>query len=260
MTDLVSLPLDWRLPANLRDQVALVVGGSSGIGLAIARELARCGCRVAIASRTAANGANAAGDSAAGALAAFACDIRSGAEVASLFERVVAQFGTIDLVIHSAGIGRGSESRGLPQPVARLSEAEWQAMMDTNLRGAFFVARAAGKLMRRLGRGQILNISSARGARRGLPLAAPYCAAKMAVLTMFQSLAEELQPFGVRVWSLLPDAVATSLIANTSLARRGSLSAAGLASVVVYFLGLAWDAQVLDPVVEPFEYLAGGVA
>jgi short-subunit dehydrogenase len=100
-------------------------------------------------------------------------------------------------------------------------------------------------------KGQIVNISSARGALRGQPFAAGYCATKMGCLAMFQAMAEELRPLGIRVWSLLPEAVNTELIAGTQLAKRGLLAADRLAAVIAHMLALPSDAEWSDPLVAP---------
>jgi 3-oxoacyl-[acyl-carrier protein] reductase len=162
-------PLAWREPVALRDQVAVVTGGSGGIGLAIARELDARGCRVVVAGRDPARVERAA--AALGRGAGFAgCDVRDRARVEALFEHVLALHGRLDILVASAGIGRGSASGGsIPPIVAKLDEAEWDEVVDTNLRGAFLTCRAAARIMVRQRAGQILNISSARGARRGPP-------------------------------------------------------------------------------------------
>lgn len=242
----------WQTPWSLAGRVALVVGGSGGIGLPLARQLDRLGCQVAIAGRAAEKVEAAAAELDRG-VGYSNCDIRRAADVDRLFDQVLAQFEQIDLVINCAGIGRGSASRLVPDTTANLAEAEWQEVIDTNLRGGFLVARRAARAMIPRRQGQIVNVSSARGAVRGRPFAAAYCAAKMACLVMYQSLAEELRPLGIRAWSLLPDAVDTELIAGTNLAKRGSMVAARFAAVVAELLSLPSDAEWSDPLVAPFD-------
>lgn len=241
----------WQSPWPLADKVALVVGGSRGIGLALARRLDQQGCQVVIAGRSSARVA-AAQKEMPRAMGCADCDVRQSASVDKLFADILQRFGRVDVAVNSAGIGRGSSARLVPDTTANLDEAQWSEVIDTNLRGGFLVARAAARAMIARREGQIVNISSARGARRGQPFAAAYCAAKMGCLAMFQSLAEELRPLGIRVWSLLPDAVDTELIAGTNLAQRGSLPAAGLADAIVDLLSLPADAQWSDPLIAPF--------
>jgi NAD(P)-dependent dehydrogenase (short-subunit alcohol dehydrogenase family) len=80
----------------------------------------------------------------------------------------------------------------------------------------------------------------------------------MAARAMFESLADEMRPAGVRVWSLLPDAVATELIANTRLAPLGSMNPAGLATLVARLVSMPMDAELHNPLVAPFEFAARG--
>ena len=242
--------LPWQSSGPLVGKVALVVGGSGGIGLAIARELNRLGCHVAIAGRSAERIETALAGLP--AVVGYAdCDIRITADVDRLFAKLLDRFSVVDVVVNSAGIGRAATARMVPDTTANLDEAEWDEVIDTNLRGGFLVARRAAQAMIPRRQGQIVSISSARGARRGQAFAAAYCAAKMALLAMFQSLGEELRPFGIRAWSLLPDAVDTELIAGTNLAKRGSLVSARLAAVVGELLMLPADAQWSDPLVAP---------
>ena len=222
-----SVPIrsfDTSLSANeaLRDKVALIVGGTGGIGGALANALITRECRVIVTSRNPDRTVDAADES---GIDRISCDVRNASEVEAAFEQVIDRHGRIDIVVNCAGIGRGAGSRNWVEPTMSLSDDDWQEVCDTNLRGMFLVARAAAKHMVTQRSGQIVNISSARGAIRGLPFASAYCATKMATRAMFQSLAEELAPFGIRVWSLLPDAVATGLIADTTLGKRGTIDA-----------------------------------
>jgi 3-oxoacyl-[acyl-carrier protein] reductase len=242
---------NWQTPIDLNDQVAIVAGGSGGIGLAIARELDRCGCRTVVTGRDASrvSEAVAALDRGVG----FAgCDIRQAERVAELFDFALERFGRLDIVVGSAGIGRAAQpERPIPDAVHSLPIAEWDEVIDTNLRGMFLLCRAAAKQMQAKRSGQIVNISSARAALRGQPCAAAYSASKMAVHAMFQSLAEEMKPFGVRVMSLLPDAVDTSLIAATRLARRGAMAPATLGEFVVDLLTMPMDSCFESPLLAP---------
>jgi NAD(P)-dependent dehydrogenase (short-subunit alcohol dehydrogenase family) len=249
------------LSANeaLRDKVALIVGGTGGIGGALANALITRHCRVSVASRNPARTVNAADES---GIDRMSCDVRNASEVLAVFQHVIDQQGRIDIVVNCAGIGRGAGSRNWVEPTMTLSDDDWQEVCETNLRGMFLVARAAAKHMVTRRSGQIVNISSARGAIRGLPFASAYCATKMATRAMFQSLAEELAPFGIRVWSLLPDAVATGLIADTTLGKRGTIDAAKMGSLIADLLAFPPDAALHDlllaPIV-PTSMAAGGI-
>lgn len=243
--------LIWQAPNELTDCVAIVTGGSGGIGLAIARELDRRGCHTVVTGRDATRVAEAAGQLEHG-LGFPNCDLRSAERVEALFDFALAQWGRLDFVVSAAGIGRAARTaRPIPDAVHSLATDEWDEVVDTNLRGMFLVCRAAARHMKQVRSGQIVNISSARAAVRGQPCAAAYSASKMAVLAMCQSLAEEMKPFGVRVTSILPDAVDTSLIAATRLARRGAMDPAALAEFVVELLAMPLDTGLESPLLAP---------
>ncbi len=232
-------------------KVALIVGGTRGIGHAVAIALEARGCKTFIVSRTAGNFDEISAESK-NVGERISCDVRIAADVDAAFQQVVDRHGRIDIVVNSAGIGRSAASKNRVEPAMNLSDDEWQEVCDTNLRGMFLVARAAAKHMIPQRSGEILNISSARGAIRGLPFASGYCATKMATRAMFQSLAAELAPFGIRAWSLLPDAVNTGLIADTNLAKRGAIDVNQMGSLIADLLALPTDAVVDDLLLAPF--------
>lgn len=229
-------------------KVALIVGGTRGIGHALADALRTRGCQVVVASRVVAPSP----ESRQTDCYQISCDVRNQNEVEEAFQHVMARYGRIDIVVNCAGIGRSAGSRNRVEATMHLSDEEWQEVCDTNLRGMFLVARAAAKVMIPQGSGEIVNISSARGAIRGLPFASAYCTTKMASRAMFQSLAAELAPFGIRAWSLLPDAVNTGLIADTNLGKRGTIDAAQMGSLIADLLTLPFDAVVDDLLLAPF--------
>jgi NAD(P)-dependent dehydrogenase (short-subunit alcohol dehydrogenase family) len=235
------------------------VGGTGGIGRALADALIARRCAVAIASR---NSPQASIESNPSNCQHLACDVRNANSVEAAFDLIIERHERIDIVVNCAGIGRSASSRNWVEPTISLVDNDWQEVCDTNLRGMFLVARAAAKRMIPRRSGQIVNISSARGAIRGLPFASAYCATKMATKTMFQSLAEELAPFGIRVWSLLPDAVATGLIADTTLGKRGTIDAAKMGFLIADLLAFPPDAALHDLLLAPFvpaSTAAGGI-
>lgn len=251
MTPTVDLQQQPPASLDLSDRVAIVTGGSGGIGLAIARELDRRGCQVVVAGRDAARVRDAAEQLTRG-IGFPNCDLRQADRVQALFDFAIERHQRLDLVVAAAGIGSAARAaRTIPDPVHSLPVDEWDEVIDTNLRGMFLVCRLAAQLMVRQRSGQILNISSARAALRGQPCAAAYSASKMAVHVMFQSLAEEVRPFGVRVTSLLPDAVDTSLIAATRLANRGAMRPAAVAAFAVDLLCQPSDVCFESPLLAP---------
>ncbi|WP_010581734.1 SDR family oxidoreductase [Schlesneria paludicola] len=247
--------------SSLVGQVAVVIGGTSGIGRALSYVLSQRGCRVYAASRSGGRSASTTQvdmdnrsqrEPDVPMITELTCDVANRSDVDRLFQNIVHSQGTLDIVVNSAGIGRGTHSRNAVAAAMHLEESEWQEVCDTNIRGMFLVARAAAGYMIPQGRGQIVNISSARSARRGQPFASAYSATKMAALAMVQALGEELAPYGIRAWSMLPDAVATDLIAKTNLAKRGAMNPIHLGHAIADLLSLPFDARWTEPLLAPF--------
>lgn len=187
----------------LAGRSALVTGGGTGIGRAIATALAGAGARVCIADLDAA-----AGESAAAALgpghSALACDVTSAPSVSAAIGAAAAAFGRLDILCANAGIS--SMNR-----VADLSEAEWDANLAVNAKGVFLTNQAAVRLWLAAGQtGVIVNTASVAG-KTGAPLLAHYCASKFAVIGFTQSLAKEVAAEGIRVNCVCPGYVRTSM-------------------------------------------------
>ena len=178
-------------------RVALVTGGSAGIGRALAEGLARDGYRVAITGRDPDRLEAAA--AATGALG-IRCDVRDPAAVDVAIARIEADFGRLDVLVNNAGVGRflSLEDTG---------EDDWAAIIGTNLTGAWRVTRRALPLLLS-SRGAIVNMISVAG-RQAFPLNSAYCASKFGLRGMAEALREELRGRGVRVINLLPGATDT---------------------------------------------------
>jgi 2-deoxy-D-gluconate 3-dehydrogenase len=196
---------------DLAGRVALVTGGNGGIGLGMAQGLAAAGAKIVVAARNR--------EKAAAALAALAI---SGAERAfvaldvadenSCREAVAAaveRFGRLDILVNNAGIS-------IRKPPENYSAAEWHAVINTNLSGAFFCAQAAHPAMRRSGGGKIVNIGS-MFAIFGAAYAVPYAASKGALVQMTKSLAAAWAGDNIQVNAVLPGWIDTEL---TRDARR----------------------------------------
>jgi 3-oxoacyl-[acyl-carrier protein] reductase len=203
--------------------VALVTGGSRGIGAAIARELAQAGARVAVNYRAGKEGAEAiAGDVGGVALQA---DVSDPDEAQALVERVEGELGEIDALVNNAGVTRDTL-------IARMSDADWETVIDTNLRGTFNTARAVSRRMMRRRAGTIVNLSSVVGVH-GNPGQANYAASKAGIIGLTKALARELGSRGVRVNAIAPGYISTELtdvlpeearsliLQNTPLGRLG---------------------------------------
>jgi NAD(P)-dependent dehydrogenase (short-subunit alcohol dehydrogenase family) len=190
---------------GLSGKVALVTGGSSGLGRAIVHRLAAEGASVVAAGRDEERTRAAAAEAAAIAAqagfgeAAFAAvfgDVARVADCERLVADTLAQRGRIDVLINSAGIW-------IEKPIAAMSEAEYDLVMDVNLKGTYFMCRAALAHMSARRRGVIVNIASDSGTH-GEPGAAAYAASKAGVIMLTRTLAMDHGPDNVRVCSVSP--------------------------------------------------------
>jgi 3-oxoacyl-[acyl-carrier protein] reductase len=203
----VSTPLDGR--------VAIVTGGTGGIGTAVCAAFARAGAQVVAVARSADR------VEVAGAALALALDVGDEDDMAEMAAVVEERFGRIDVLVTCAGVDvRVSSGRAVPDPVTTMAEKDWDAVIRTNLRGTFLAVRAVLPAMRRRHRGDVLTVSSSPGGLRGQPLAAAYCASKFAVNALSEALAEEVRRDGIRVQVLVPGLVDTGLVESSTLAAR----------------------------------------
>jgi short-subunit dehydrogenase len=190
--------MEWR------DKVALVTGASSGIGLAVAREVVRRGGRVALVARTESTLVQVARELGEGRAAAFPLDVRDGASLAELPRKVVAHFGQLDVLVNNAGANhRGDFLERTP--------AELEAILTTNLLAPVLLTRAALPL---LGRGGVVvNVASLAG-KVPVPDEATYCASKAGLRAFSRALDMELEDRGVRVSLVNPGPVDTGFLGD----------------------------------------------
>jgi len=193
---------------NLDGRVALVTGGSRGIGRAICHELARQGARVAVnynASGASAQAVVADITARGGDAIAIAADISQPSAAAALVKATVDHFGTLDILVNNAGITRD----GL---LMRMTEADWDVVHNTNLRGAFLVTKAAMRPMLRASNGRIINITSVVGVM-GNPGQANYAAAKAGLIGFTRAVAREVASRGITVNAVAPGFIRTDITA-----------------------------------------------
>ena len=187
----------------LRGKIALITGGSRGIGLAIARRLGHLGASVALCARRAER-LNGAAKKLAGeglrVLAATA-DVTDASQIASLIERVESKFGSIDILVNNAGLG-------IFGAFHERSDSEWDTVLNTNLKSVFLMSRAVVPSMIRRRSGQIINISSLAG-KSAFAGGGIYCASKWGLMGLTGCMAEELRAHGIRVSVVCPGSVAT---------------------------------------------------
>jgi len=190
---------------ELLNQVAVVTGAGRGIGRAIALELADAGADVACVSRTAENAEKVAAEVRARGRRAWAhaVDVADAAAVQAAAEAVLAAAGRVDILVNNAGITRD----GL---LMRMSDADWDAVLATNLKGAFLFTRALSRTFLRQRAGSILNITSVI-ALRGNAGQCNYAASKAALIGFTKSLAREFASRGITVNALAPGFIETDM-------------------------------------------------
>ena len=204
--------------SDLEGKVALVTGGSRGIGYGIAEALAGEGATVVLASRSAADAERAAaaiGRQARG----LGCDVRSQELVTRMFREVDRVAGGLDILVNNAGIG-------VFAPVADMDPEDWRAVIETNLNGVFYCCHEAVPRMRKRGGGYIFNISSLAG-KNPFANGAAYNASKFGLNGFSEALMMEVRYDGIRVSYLMPGSVDTAF--GGSAPRPGATPKAGWA-------------------------------
>lgn len=212
---------------DFKDKVALITGGGTGIGRAIALELARGGCAVALCARRAEPLAETAAaiEALGGRCLTASVDVADGAAASAFVADVIAKFGRLDFLVNNAGVTRDNL-------LMRMGEEEWDAVMATNLKGAFNFSKAAVRPMMKQRAGVIVCISSIVG-QVGNAGQCNYAASKAGLIAFAKSLAKEVAARGVRVNAVapgfiksamtdaLPEELRAKMLAGIPLARLG---------------------------------------
>jgi 3-oxoacyl-[acyl-carrier protein] reductase len=191
---------------DLDGKVALVTGGSRGIGRACCEALARAGARVMVHCKVETPWADLVAKrirEAGGEAISLAADVANRSEAEMLVDETVDQFGGLDIVVANAGIWASA-------PIDEMSDGEWREMIDVNLTGTFHVLRAAVPPMKERGGGLIVTVSST-AAQRGEAFHAHYAATKGAIQSLTKSLAVELAPHDIAVNCVAPGWVETDM-------------------------------------------------
>jgi 3-oxoacyl-[acyl-carrier protein] reductase len=197
-----------ELTVDLKGQSAIVTGASRGLGRAIAIALGKSGASVACVARSAeklketVDAITAAG----GTAEAFECDVSAGTNVDAVVDQVAAKFNGLHIMVNNAGITRD----GL---IARMSDADWDDVINTNLRGTFLFTRAAGRLMMSSRYGRIINVASVSGTTMGNAGQANYAASKAGVHGLTRTVAKELAGRNVTANTVAPGFIDTDMTA-----------------------------------------------
>ena len=202
----------------LKDKVAIVTGASRGIGRSIALAFAAQGARVVASGRNLEALESLAAEirAAGGEVATVSGDVALEADANALIDQAMAAFGRVDILVNNAGITRD----GL---LLRMKSEDWDAVLDTNLKGAFLCTRAAAKVMSKQRYGRIVNISSVVG-EMGNAGQANYCASKAGLLGLTKSVARELARRNVTVNAVTPGFIVTDMTDDLSEKAREAMT------------------------------------
>jgi 3-oxoacyl-[acyl-carrier protein] reductase len=202
---------------NLQGKTALITGASQGIGRACALALAQKGARIALAARNVAKLESVAAEvvSAGGEAQPFAMDVSDETSIQTAAKAALGQFGTIDILVNNAGITRDTL-------LLRMKRADWDAVITTNLTGAFVLTQALLNPMLRARWGRIINITSVVG-RTGQAGQANYAASKAGLIGFTQSMARELASRSVTVNAVAPGYIETAMTEVLDQKQRDAL-------------------------------------
>lgn len=235
---------------SLAGQVALITGGSRGLGLAIAEALGAAGARVAVLAKGREELDRAAASLASRGIDVMArsTDVTDAASVDAAVAAVRERWGRLDALVLNAGTWQGA-------PIVNTTEAQWDLLLGLNLKGAFLTLRAALPLMQAAKRGTVVGISSI-GGLTGQPGSAAYAASKWGLRGLLESAALELQPDGIRVSVVYPHNINSAGRAlDSPEARRSNLDPADIAATVLHLVSA--PAHVSFPHVDVWPIAAG---
>lgn len=215
-------------------RVAVVTGGTRGIGRAIAAALLDNGYRVAIAGRNPENVERAVaelgGNARAERVAGFVCNVRVHAECRRLMQSTVEKLGRIDVLVNNAGVGEYAS-------VEAMSPESWDAVIGTNLSGAFYCAHEALPYLKRAGSSWIINIGSLAG-KHAYAGGAAYNASKFGLIGFSEALMLDVRYDGVRVSCIMPGSVATEFGGRDTRGEDWRIAPADVAQVVLDLLAM----------------------
>ncbi len=239
MNDQIATP---PLPAR----VAVVTGGSRGIGAAIARRLAAMGANTVITgrSREALETATREIADSGGQCTAIECDVRDLRSVEALAAQVRQSFGRTDILVNNAGVG------GAGGALHQMPPQSWDDVMNTNLRGVFYMIRAFAPMMIAAGLGDIVNISSLAG-KNALPNGAAYSASKWGLNGLSYSVAEELRAHNIRVSVVCPGSVLTEFSPHSGKNPAKMLKPDDVAHVVAMIVTQAPESFASEVLLRP---------
>lgn len=195
----------------LKDRVAIITGGGSGIGRGVAQRFASEGARLVLVDLNGAGLSETAAlvEETGAAVDTYEADVSSTADVEAFFAKTVERFGGVDICVNNAGIGNP------PLPLVAMTDEGFDRTIAVNLRGVFLCMRAAGRQMITQGRGgRIISVASQAG-KTGFPMLGPYCATKAGVILMSKTMAKEVGIHKITVNAVCPGTIDTPLLHGT---------------------------------------------
>jgi 3-oxoacyl-[acyl-carrier protein] reductase len=200
---------------ELAGKVAAVTGGSRGIGRGIAEQLAAAGARVAVIARSGERAQETAATLTGNGHAGYACDVSAAESVNALVKQIESEMGSLDILVNNAGVTGDNL-------LMRLSDAEWDRVMNTNLKGAFNTIRAASRGMMRRREGRIINITSVVGIT-GNAGQSNYAASKAGLIGLTKSVAKELASRSILCNAVAPGFIETEMTETLGESTREAL-------------------------------------
>ena len=230
--------------ANLNNQTAIITGGGSGIGLAIAAALVAEGMAVTLAGRDEKKLRRAAApfEQKGGKVLVVPTDVAVAVHVERMVAQTMKAFGRIDLLVNNAGIFKMGSA-------AELAEADWDTVQATNLKGAFLCAKAVLPIMIKQRSGYIINIASVAG-KTGFGGASAYCASKFGMIGLTESLLEEAVSHRIRVTAICPGYVATPMTERVPIPPNEMIPPEDIGKLVVDLLHLSPVTVIKEIVVQ----------
>jgi 3-oxoacyl-[acyl-carrier protein] reductase len=230
----------------LNGRITLVTGGGRGIGAAIALKLASLGATTIVCGRTLARLQHTAGQirSAGGQSEAMACDVADWKSVTALAEHIQKTFGRLDILVNNAAIA------AFGGPLHTMPPEKWDPVLNTNLRGVFYMIRAFASMMISAGGGDIVNISSLAG-KNALPNGAAYSASKWGLNGLSYSVAEELRGHNIRVSIICPGSTHTEFSPHEGKSPDKMLAPEDIAHAVAMLVTSRPQAFVSEVLLRP---------
>jgi 3-oxoacyl-[acyl-carrier protein] reductase len=222
--------------SHLKDQVAIVTGGGSGIGLAAARAALSEGMRVTISGRDKAKLSRALSELKKQAqgedrVIAVPADVAAASEVEGMVRETVDKWNRIDLLVNNAGVAQWA-------PIEETSESDWDRIQGTNLKGAFLCAKAVLPVMKRRRSGYIVNISSLAG-KEGMGGMSAYSASKFGIIGLTESLLAEAVEHRIRATAICPGFVDTPMVAGASVPKEEMIPPEDIGKLIIDLLHLS---------------------